>query len=97
MPYKGRRKDGPGSAGGKAVYARYGREHMRKIGLLGAQALLDRHGCEHMAEIGRAGYWKVMRRYGYEPVRPIPWNERRRASAPPETAMQLSMEFDKAA
>jgi hypothetical protein len=77
MPYKGRRKDGPGSAGGKAVVAKYGRAHMRALGRLGAQALLDRHGCEHMAEIGRAGYYKVMRRYGVEPPPPpIPWNER---------------------
>lgn len=64
MPYKGRQKDGPGSAGGKAVFAKYGRAHMQQLGLLGAQALLDRHGCEHMAEIGRIGYRKAMQQQG---------------------------------
>ncbi len=55
MPYKGRRTGGRGSAGGKAVVAKYGPAHMAKIGRLGAQALLDQHGCEHMAEIGQNG------------------------------------------
>jgi hypothetical protein len=95
MPYKNRRHNGPGSAGGKAVVAKYGRAHMAAIGRLGAQALLDRHGCEHMQEIGRSGYYKVMRRYGIEPVRPIPWNERRRLEAlqPQPEADQLTL-FD---
>ncbi len=78
MPYKSRRKDGPGSGGGKAVVAKYGRAHMAKIGPRGAQALLDQHGCEHMAEIGSNGYYKVMQRYGVErPPPPISLNERR--------------------
>jgi hypothetical protein len=55
MPYKGRHKRGPGSAGGNAVAAKYGRAHMAKIERLGAQALLDQHGCEHMREIGQNG------------------------------------------
>ena len=79
MPYKGRRTGGRGSAGGKAVFAKYGRAHMGKIGSLGAQALLDQHGTEHMSEIGQNGYYKVMKRYGVErPPPPIAWNDRQR-------------------
>ncbi len=55
MPYKNRRSGEKLSAGGKAVFAKYGRAHMQKIGRLGAQALLDQHGCEHMREIGQNG------------------------------------------
>ncbi len=78
MPYKGRRTGGPGSPGGKAIAAKYGRAHMQKIGRLGAQALLDQHGCEHMREIGQNGYYKVMARHGVErPLPPISLNERR--------------------
>ena len=99
MPYKGRRKGGPGSAGGQAVVKKYGRAHMAKIGRLGAQALLDNHGCEHMSEIGRNGYYKVMRRYGVErPAAPIPWNVRRLQAPPTPTAIQISLDdLDRAA
>jgi hypothetical protein len=55
MPHKGRRTGGRGSAGGKAVAAKYGRAHMAKSGSLGAHALLDQHGCEHMRAIGSNG------------------------------------------
>lgn len=102
MPYKNRRKGGPGSAGGRAVVAKYGRAHMARIGLLGAQALLDNHGCEHMSEIGRNGYYKAMQRYGIKrPQPPIPWNLRRveLPSAPTETQalLQLFDDLDQAA
>lgn len=101
MPYKGRRKGGPGSAGGQAVVAKYGRDHMARIGLLGAQALLDQHGCEHMSEIGRNGYYKAMQRYGVErPQPPIPWNLRRFEAEPSPTGTQhtfLIDEFERAA
>lgn len=102
MPYKNRRSDNPKrSAGGKAVVAKYGREHMARIGRLGAQALLDNHGTEHMSEIGRNGYYKVMRRYGVErPQPPIPWNVRRFEAAPSPTGTQhtfLIDEFERAA
>jgi hypothetical protein len=78
MPYKNRRRGAKQSAGGKAVVAKYGCQHMAAIGRRGAQALLDKHGCEHMQEIGRNGYYTAMNRYGVErPEPPIPWNERR--------------------
>lgn len=95
MPYKGRR-GGPGSAGGRALVAKYGRAHMARIGLLGAQALLDQHGCEHMAEIGRNGYYKVMARHGVtRPQPPIPWNVRRFQAPPmPSTAQTPLLLFD---
>ncbi|HEY0734749.1 MAG TPA: hypothetical protein VGD69_07560 [Herpetosiphonaceae bacterium] len=92
MPYKGRRKGGPGSAGGRAVVAKYGRAHMARIGLLGAQALLDNHGCEHMREIGRNGYYKVMARHGIErPQPPIPWSLRRFEAQPSPTGTQVPL------
>lgn len=92
MPYKNRRKGGPGSAGGRAVVAKYGRAHMARIGLLGAQALLDKHDTEHMAEIGRNGYYKVMQRYGIErPQPPIPWNLHRIEALPTPTETQAPL------
>lgn len=92
MPYKNRRKGGPGSVGGRAVVAKYGRQHMARIGLLGAQALLDQHGSEHMAEIGRNGYYTAMQRYGVErPQPPTPWNLRRIEAAPIPTNTQAPL------
>lgn len=91
MPYKGRRKGGPGSAGGRAVVEKYGRAHMAQIGLRGAQALLDNHGCEHMSEIGRNGYYKVMAQHGVtRPEPPIPWNVRRFQAPPTPTGSQIT-------
>ncbi|HEY0607770.1 MAG TPA: hypothetical protein VGD58_32950 [Herpetosiphonaceae bacterium] len=95
MPDKGRRRGGPGSAGGQAVVAKYGRDHMARIGRLGAQALLDRHDSEHMAEIGRNGYYTAMQRYGVErPQPPIPWNLRRREAPPTPTSTQRTFMDD---
>jgi hypothetical protein len=92
MPYKGRQKGGRGSAGGRAVVAKYGRGHMAKIGMQGAQALLDNHGTEHMSEIGRNGYYKVMQQHGVErPQPPIPWNWRRVEAEPTPTGTQISL------
>lgn len=94
MPYKGRRKNGPGSAGGNADVAKYGRAHMAKIGLLGAQALLDRHGCEHMAEIGRVGYRKAMQKQG------LPFVDKRifaELPPPPPVQLVLTLTLDEAA
>jgi hypothetical protein len=92
MPYKGRRKGGPGSAGGRAVVTKYGRGHMSRIGKLGAQALLDNHGTEHLSEIGRNGYYKVMAWHGVErPQPPIPWNVRRFEAEPTPSGTQTPL------
>ncbi len=85
MPYLNRRKDGPGSAGGKALVAQRGSAYMAELGRRGAQALLDRHGCEHMAEIGANGYRKVMQRQG------LPFTDKREFWSPPPDPLQLHL------
>ena len=48
-----------GQAGGLATLARYGRKHMRKIGLKGAskggQAVVAKYGHEYMSLLGTLG------------------------------------------
>ena len=41
-----------GQAGGRAVYKKYGREHLRAIGRKGGLQTAARHGRAHMQRIG---------------------------------------------
>ena len=45
-----------GQAGGRALHAKYGVEHLRTLGRKGGAATVARHGRAHMQRIGRKGF-----------------------------------------
>ena len=45
-----------GQAGGRAVHAKSGTEHLRTLGRKGGAATVARHGRAHMQRIGRRGF-----------------------------------------
>ena len=52
-----------GQAGGRAVRAKYGREHLQTIGRKGGQQTAARHGRAHMRSIGRVGFAVTVERH----------------------------------
>jgi general stress protein YciG len=61
-----------GQAGGRAVRAKYGVEHLQTIGQKGGRTTAARHGREHMRRIGRVGFAvTVARHFGGDKERAI--------------------------
>ena len=52
-----------GKAGGRAVHAKYGVEHLRTIGRKGGEVTAARHGREHMQRIGWVGFAVTVERH----------------------------------
>ena len=58
-----RKKTARGQAGGRAVRAKYGVEHLQTIGRKGGQTTTARHGREHMRSIGKKGFAVTVERH----------------------------------
>lgn len=52
-----------GRAGGRAVVAKYGTEHMRLLGQKGGRTTAERHGRTHMQAIGKKGFAVTVERH----------------------------------
>ena len=52
-----------GQAGGRALHAKYGAEHLRTLGRKGGAATVARHGRAHMQQIGRKGFAVTVERH----------------------------------
>lgn len=63
MEQPAQKKRPRGQAGGRAVRAKYGVEHLQTIGRKGGQITATRHGREHMQRIGRVGFAVTVERH----------------------------------
>ena len=52
-----------GRAGGRALFAKYGTEHMRALGQRGGRATAERHSRAHMQAIGKKGFAVTVERH----------------------------------